>query len=38
MEKSADRSIVIVKWKKYCKDHSREVTTDSAKKSTTTAK
>ena len=29
MEKSAERSLVILKWKKYSKDHSREVTTDS---------
>ena len=29
MEKSADRSLVILKWKKFCTDHSREVTTDS---------
>ena len=29
MEKSAERSLVILKWKKYRKDHSREVTTDS---------
>ena len=29
MEKSAERSLVILKWKKYRKDNSREVTTDS---------
>ena len=29
MKKSAERSLVILKWKKYSKDHSREVTTDS---------
>ena len=29
MEKSADQSLVILKWKKYRKHHSREVTTDS---------
>ena len=29
MEKSAERSLVILKWKKYRKGHSREVTTDS---------
>ena len=29
MEKSAERSLVILKWKKYRKEHSREVTTDS---------
>ena len=29
MEKSAERSLVILKWKKYPKGHSREVTTDS---------
>ena len=29
MEKSAERSLVILKWKKYRKDHSREATTDS---------
>ena len=29
MEKSAERSLVILKWKKYRKDHSREVTSDS---------
>ena len=29
MEKSAERSLVIFKWKNYRKDHSREVTTDS---------
>ena len=29
MEKSAERNLVILKWKKYRKDHSREVTTDS---------
>ena len=29
MEKSAERSLVILKWKKYRKDHSREVTIDS---------
>ena len=28
MERSAERSLVILKWKKYCKEHSREVTTD----------
>ena len=29
LERSAEWSLVILKWKKYCKDHSREVTTDS---------
>ena len=29
MERSAERSLVILKWKKYGKDHSREITTDS---------
>ena len=29
MERSADRSLVILKWKKYGKDHSSEFTTDS---------
>ena len=29
MEKSAERSPVILKWKKYSKDHSLEITTDS---------
>ena len=28
MEKSAERSLVILKWKKYRKDHSRKITTD----------
>ena len=29
MERSAERSLVILKWKKYGKDHSREIATDS---------
>ena len=29
MERSAERSLVILKWKKYGKDHSREKATDS---------
>ena len=29
MEKPAERSLVILKWKKYRKDHSREINTDS---------
>ena len=29
MERSAERSPVILRWKKYGKDHSREVTTES---------
>ena len=29
MEKSAERSLVILKWKKYRKYHSREVATHS---------
>ena len=29
MERSAERSLLILKWKKYGKEHSREVTTDS---------
>ena len=29
MERSVERSLVILKWKKYCKEHSGEVATDS---------
>ena len=32
MERSAERSLLILKWKKYGKDNSRKITTDSDSK------